>query len=244
MRIGYELGYAENLTKPTDLRNPDHCPSKPMTQLERLYVSTFGIPDTVKQQQAREVFSILDKLSFSSVLDIGCAQGHYSIRIARKYPDSKVKGIDISKEDLNVGRLVKRKFSLKNLAFEKRDVCVDSINEKYDLVVLLQVIEHLRDDRAALKEIRQIISNKGHLIITAPNIESQIIDWLKSYVTVEGHFREGYKLEELVQMLVNANFKIKQIRYLSGTIGQFAQKVETYLKNQSFLSFCIIISFS
>jgi len=84
IRLGYELGYAENLTRPTDLKNPDNCPRKPMTRLERLYVRTFGLPDTIRQQQARAVFSILDKLMFSSVLDIGCAQGQYAIRIAKK----------------------------------------------------------------------------------------------------------------------------------------------------------------
>ena len=153
VRIGYELGYAENLNRPTDLRSPDHSTSKPMTLLKRLYIRAFGIPDTIKQQQAREVLGIVNKLSFSSVLDIRCAQGHYSIRIARKYPNSKVKGIDINKETVDVGRRVKMKYGLKNIMFKNINICTDFINEKYDLVLLLQVIEHLRDDAATLKKL-------------------------------------------------------------------------------------------
>jgi len=229
MRLGYELGYAENLTRPTDLKNPDNCPRKPMTRLERLYVRTFGLPDTIRQQQACAVFSILDKSSFSSVLDIGCAQGQYAIRIAKKYPSSKVKGVDIREEQLNVGRLVRRKLGLKNLTFERRDICDGSTNEKHDLVLLLQVIEHLKDDRMALKEIRKLASSGGHLIITAPNSESPIMDWCSRYVTMHGHYREGYALEELAQMIRSAHFNINEIRPLSGNIGQIVDKVEIYL---------------
>lgn len=230
MRLGYELGYVENLAKPSDLRNPDYCPSKPMTQKERLYVRIFGLPDTIKQQQAREVFSIINKLPFSSVLDIGCGQGHYSIRIARKYSNSKVKGIDVNDEKLNLAMAVKRKFGLSNLTFEKMDICADSTNEKYDLVLLLQVIEHLRDDRKTLARIREIIRDNGYLIITAPNIQSPIINWSKHYVTVKGHFRDGYRVKELTEMISDAKFNIKEVRPLSGTIGQLVEKVETYSK--------------
>lgn len=243
MRLGYELGYAENLVRPTDFRNPDHCPSKPMTPLQRLYIRMFGIPDTIKQQQAREIFSIINGLSFSSVLDIGCAYGHYSIRIAKEFPDSKVKGLDINEEQLNVGRLVKKKFGLKNLSFEKSDIKNAGTNEKYDLVLLLQVIEHLKDDTATLKAIRNVVKDGGHLIITAPNRESPIIHWLENYITVEGHYRDGYTLEELVQKVANANFKIKEIRTLSGNVGQIIEKVETYLKIDSYILFALVYPF-
>lgn len=229
IRLGYELGYAENLTKPTDLKNPDNCPRKLMTPLEKLYVRTFGLPDTIRQQQARAVFSILDKLMFSSVLDIGCAQGQYAIRIAQKYPFSKVKGVDIREEELKVGRGLSRKFGLKNLTFERRDICDGSINEKHDVVLLLQVIEHLKDDRSALKKIRKLVSTGGHLIITAPNSESPIVDWCGRYVTMHGHYREGYALEELVQMIRSAHFNIDEIRPLSGNIGQIVDKAEIHL---------------
>ena len=185
MRLGYELGYISNPTKPSDLRRPDHSPSKPLSDLERLYIRTFGIPDTVKQQQARAVFPIISKLSFSSVLDIGCAQGHYSIRIARKYPNVRVKGIDINDEKLDQAQRLKEMFGLKNLTFEKMDLCNNPLAEKYDLVLLLQVIEHLSDDRATLKKIREVMSDDACLIITGPNSQSPLISWSKRYVDVE-----------------------------------------------------------
>jgi 2-polyprenyl-3-methyl-5-hydroxy-6-metoxy-1,4-benzoquinol methylase len=230
MRLGYELGYVKNITKPSDLKNPDNCPLKLLTDKERLYLRIFGLPDTVKQQQAREVFSILGRMSISSVLDVGCAQGHYSVRIARRYPNSQVKGTDFNEEKLDTACLVKKAFGLRNLTFEKTDVCPNDTREKYDLVLLLQVIEHLEDDRTALARIRQVVDEKGHLIITAPNIHSWIIEWNRRHLTVAGHFREGYSDDELARMVTEASFKIEEIKHISGTIGQFVERLETYLK--------------
>jgi 2-polyprenyl-3-methyl-5-hydroxy-6-metoxy-1,4-benzoquinol methylase len=230
MRLGYELGYVKNITKPSDLRNPDNCPTKILTDEERLYIRIFGLPDTVKQQQAREVFSIMDTMPFTSVLDVGCAQGHYSVRIARRYPNSRVKGTDLNKEKLDTAILVKKTFGLKNLNFEQTDVCTSNAKDKYDLVLLLQVIEHLENDRMALGRIRQVIDGKGHLIITAPNIHSSIVEWNKRHLTVAGHWRDGYSDNELARKVTEANFKIEEIRHISGTIGQLVEKLETYFK--------------
>lgn len=230
MRLGYELGYLDNVTKPSDLRNPDNCQLIPMDGKERFYIRIFGLPDSIKQQQARKVFSILKKLSFSSVLDIGCAQGQYSIRIARRYPNLRIKGVDLDEKKIFQAACAKKKFGLRNLIFVKDDLSVNTVTEKHDLVLLLQVIEHLRDDRAMLARIRELMSDNGHLIITGPNVRSPIINWSKKYVDIKGHFRDGYTIEHLSKIVVEANFKIKEVRYLSGTIGQSIEKVETILK--------------
>jgi SAM-dependent methyltransferase len=146
------------------------------------------------------------------------------------YPNSRIKGIDINEEKLKMATKIKEKFGCKNLEFEKMDLSVDSTAEKFDLVLLLQVIEHIEDDRKTLIRIGEIMNSGGHLIITAPNSESKIINWSKKYVSVKGHFRDGYKVSELAKLLTDANFNIDEVRFLSGGIGQLVEKFETYLK--------------
>jgi cyclopropane fatty-acyl-phospholipid synthase-like methyltransferase len=244
MRLGYELGYLDYVTKPSDLRNPDHCPTKAMSDMERLYIRMFGIPDTIKQQQAREVFSIIEKLSFSSVLDIGCAQGHYSIKIARKYPRVDVTGVDVNEEKLTMASLTGKKFGLRNVTFEKMDVTKDPVFKKYDLVLLLQVIEHLKDDRATLARIRELMTENGNLIITGPNVQSPMINWEKRHVDIEGHFRDGYSMEQITDILLDVGFRIKYVQNLSATVGQFVEKCETHIKlNLPSLLFALLYPF-
>ena len=246
MRLGWELSYSEKLTKPKDLRNPDAPQNrKPLTGLEKLYIRVFGMPDTVKQQQARVVFRILAQLKpFSSVLDVGCAQGHYSIRIAREYPHSKVKGVDVDEEKLNVGKQTMQNFGLSNLTFEERDVFESWDGGKYDVVLLLQVIEHLEDDATGLKKIGTMIKKDGHLIITGPNIESpSIIKYVNRYVSVLGHYRDGYKVQDLVKMVKEASFRVERVERLSGSIGELSEKLETYFQMNLFPVFPLLYPF-
>jgi len=243
MRLGCELGYVGDLTKPTDLRKPDACPSEPMTPKERFYIRLFGYPNIIIQQQAREVFSILKRLTFSSVVDIGCAHGYYATRIALDFPHSKVKGIDINEKQLCIGNIVKKKFNIENLTFEKRDVCTSLLDEKYDLVLLLQVIEHLKEDNVILKKMRKMTHEHGHLIITTPNTESSIRNWAKKYVRIVGHCRDGYKIQDLVRMVMNSGFKIKKVKLLSGTLGNLAEKIEIYLRVNSLFLFALLYPF-
>lgn len=106
LRLGCELGHIENLIRPVDLRRPDEGSYKIASPLERFYIRIFGLPDTIKQQQGRVIFRLLEKFSFFSVLDVGCSYGHYSIRIAKEYPHSIVVGIDLDERRLNFLTLI------------------------------------------------------------------------------------------------------------------------------------------
>jgi 2-polyprenyl-3-methyl-5-hydroxy-6-metoxy-1,4-benzoquinol methylase len=241
VRLGYELGYIDTLTKPSDLRNPQFSASEPMTGLQRFYLRLFGIPDTVKQQQARNVFSILKKTSFLSVLDIGCAHGQYSIRIAKQYPKVAVKGIDVNQKELRIANLIKQKFGVRNLSFEEKDIYHDSTQQKYDLILLLQVIEHLDNDALALKKIRDMMNTSGHLVLTTANSKSGLITWIKKYIKLDR--RDGYTLEELDKSLKTAGFKIEQVIYLSGTIGGIIERIEKYLRIKNLWLFSLLYPF-
>lgn len=241
VRLGYELGYVETLTKPSDLRNPQFSASEPMTALQRFYLRIFGIPDTVKQQQARDVFSTLKKTSFLSVLDIGCAHGQYSIRIAKQYPKVAVTGIDVNKKELQIANIIKQKFGVKNVSFEERNIYLDSTQQKYDLVLLLQVIEHLDNDALALKKIRDMLTDGGHLILTTANSKSRLINWVKQHIKLDR--RDGYTLEELNSLLKTAGLKIEQVIYMSGTIGGIIERIEKYLKIKNLWLFSLLYPF-
>jgi len=230
LQLGREIGYIEKVFIPSDLRDPEGSPLRLMTQLEKLYIRFLGVPDTIKQQQAREISSILANLEFSSILDIGCGQGYFAAMIAKKYSHCNVKGIDINQNKVNIGNQVKKKFGLRNLTFEQGDFCSDVISDKYDLVIMLQVIEHIEDDTLLLEKIRRTIKKGGHLIVTGPNSESPIINWEKNNVTIESHVRDGYTTSELIQKILKAGFTIKQVKQLSGMIGQTIEKTETNIK--------------
>lgn len=62
----------------------------------------------------------------------------------------------------------------KNVKFEKIDFVnfIKNRNEKYDLVLMFDILEHFKDPLFVLKEINRILNNKGYLVIQTPNYQS------------------------------------------------------------------------
>jgi 2-polyprenyl-3-methyl-5-hydroxy-6-metoxy-1,4-benzoquinol methylase len=230
--LGYELAYSGKLTRPTNLSDPDGSSRLKMTGLERFYIRVFGLPDTIVQQQARSVLKVLQGQSFSNLLDAGCRQGHYAIRIARLHPNVEVRAIDIDGESVLEGESVRKALGLKNLSFEKEDVFSLQFEGSYDVVLLLQVMEHLVDDLAVLRNVHLVLRDRGILVITVPNLnlKSERTRKLRKYVKIQSHVRQGYRPSDMERLLEQAGFKIQRMEFLSGVIGQRVERTERFLK--------------
>ena len=214
------------------MSDPDGSDRVKLTGLERFYIRVFGLPDTIEQQQARSVLNVLEGRSFSSLLDVGCRQGHYAIRVTRLHPNVEVKGIDIDGKSVLEGESVRNIFGLKNLSFEKEDVCSLQATGSYDVVLLLQVMEHLVDDLAALRNVHRVLGDTGILVITVPNLnlKSESARKLRKHVKIQSHFRQGYRPADMERLLTQAGFRIQRMEFLSGKIGQRVERTERFLK--------------
>lgn len=94
-------------------------------------------------------FKMVAKLCEGSVLDIGCRDGEF-----KKYlPDNLYTGIDYNPQNLDV-----QYGDVYNLSY---------LDNTFDTVTLLEVMEHLENPIKALKEIRRVV--KKRLIISMPN---------------------------------------------------------------------------
>lgn len=85
---------------------------------------------------------ILDNLknfSLQSIADIGCGYGMFTNQIKVSFPKIKVSGYDISKTSINIA---KNRYK-KNLNFYNHDIISQPLEQKYDLLLLNQVIYYL-----------------------------------------------------------------------------------------------------
>ena len=61
----------------------------------------------------------------------------------------------------------------------------DKWHEKFDLIVAIEILEHLHDPRHFISNALQVLSSNGYLLITSPNTES----WLSRIRFLrDGHF--------------------------------------------------------
>ncbi|MBF0398911.1 MAG: class I SAM-dependent methyltransferase [Desulfobacterales bacterium] len=123
------------------------------------------------------LFLILSRYKFAAklanpsdiVIDIGCGKGIGTTMLAHYCRE--VVGIDYMEESILTAN---RRNCLKNLTFKTADARNYSNDKKFNLVVSLDVIEHMpqEDARALLKNSKELLTTDGFAVIGTPNINS------------------------------------------------------------------------
>ncbi len=99
------------------------------------------------------------------VLDAGCGSGYGAGVLARDADE--VLGIDISGDAIDYAR---RYYQGKNVRFERASCLeIPAPDGSFDLVVAFELIEHLADWRAFLREVRRVLAPKGQFLVSTPN---------------------------------------------------------------------------
>lgn len=84
----------------------------------------------------------------TSILDVGCGGGQFTIRLAKEYPKAFVKGIDISEDAIKFAKEKLAEYSLSNIDFVIP--AAPELNEptkSYDVVTTTLVCHHLSDEQ-------------------------------------------------------------------------------------------------
>ena len=102
------------------------------------------------------------------ILDIGAGYGHILYALGEHYPDSKRRAIEYSDACVR---------HLESLGFEVFSQPVEQIllrlEQKFDLIVLSHVLEHLLNPLAVLRLIHRSLAPDCTLYVEVPNIPSQ-----------------------------------------------------------------------
>ncbi len=126
----------------------------------------------------------------AAILDVGTGTGA-NLRLLRDLGFTRVEGVDFSAEAI-------RFCAQKGLgAVQPGDVgALPFADREFDLVLATDIIEHVDDDLAALREIRRVLRPGGHLLLTVPAFP--ILWGLQDEVS---HHRRRYRLPLLVARL-------------------------------------------
>jgi trans-aconitate methyltransferase len=121
------------------------------------------------------------------VLDVGCGDAFVVEELARRYPGVHFHGVDpgLTHEVIGQirGRLAGARISLHASLDDVEAVPIESV----DVVLLMDVMEHVPDDRAFLHDVcsRRFISGDTRFVITVP-----AYPWLfSSHDRLLGHYR-------------------------------------------------------
>lgn len=161
-----------------------------------------------------------------SVIDIGCGYGSVSYELIKR--GHHVAAVEINKEAIDV---------LKAKGFEvfERDISKPlNISKKFDIVLILDVLEHLFDPYSLLKEAKKITNPGGVIIVSVP-LYFDILDRLKilftgSVISMDNlcYGEEIYKKfrsynydhirffrpKDIIEMGESLSYKIERIEYV------------------------------
>lgn len=145
---------------------------------------------------------LLSKRRPLKILDIGCGTGKLMEEL-QAY--GQIYGIDASPQAVNFCRR-RHLRHVYQVTFPRRH---HLNHHRFDVVICLDVLEHIKNDRLAIRTINQLLRPHGKLILTVP-----AYPWLFSYWDkISGHHRR-YSAPQLLSILNNAGFKIIKSSYL------------------------------
>jgi SAM-dependent methyltransferase len=139
------------------------------------------------------------------ILDAGCGSGRFMVELSKL---GVVTGVELS--DTSVALARERGLG---------EVVAGSVLEmpfadgSFDLAVSLDVIEHLEDDLAALRELRRTVAPGGALLVTVPAYQ-----WLWSGHDEINHHHRRYTRRSLQQVAERAGWRQSRTTYFNSLL--------------------------
>lgn len=150
------------------------------------------------------------------VLDLGCGTGYFLEGLAPHY---EAWGVDLSPLAVQMSQAR----GLANVRGGTTEDLSAVDSRRYDLVCLLDVIEHLDDDLGALQKTRAVLKPGGCVLITVP-----AYSWMWSKHDELNHHRRRYSRSELGGVLTRAGFTLERLTYFNCHLFPLAWAVRTW----------------
>ncbi len=111
------------------------------------------------------VKKLLPPNSHLKLLDFGCGTGYVLKEVIKVRPDYRVHGVDISSKALTVA---KRRIPRGVFRIVSNNQRIPFPNNSFDIILALDVLEHIYDTKTAFTELSRVLKPNGTLIVTVP----------------------------------------------------------------------------
>jgi SAM-dependent methyltransferase len=188
-----------------------------------------------------QVLPLLESLGMDlrdrAVLDVGCGYGGVILELDRKYPLSRGLGLDVDPEMIAEAR----RQGAGRIRFEAADFFRQGDAEKYDLILMRDVLEHIVDVEGALRKARGLLAPAGRIYLSFAPFYSPFgghqhngggffacLPWLqllpeglfRRLLSIEGNsYKSGDRLREDMETVLRTRLTLGRFREAAARAG-------------------------
>jgi 2-polyprenyl-3-methyl-5-hydroxy-6-metoxy-1,4-benzoquinol methylase len=161
-----------------------------------------------------------------NILDAGAGFGQYSFWMYKHFKNCGILAVDVKEEQVADCNNFFQRCGASNVRFEIADLTKFEKPNSFDLVLCVDVMEHIEQDVLVLKNYCSSLKQGGMLLISTPSDQGGSDahdDSDESFI--EEHVRNGYNVDEMKNKLAQAGFSKSEIKYSYGTPGKISWKL-------------------
>lgn len=165
--------------------------------------------------------------NIAEILDAGAGFGQYSYYMSRLAVNWKITAVDVKSDQVNDCNTFFSKTRPKpQVVYEKADLITYRKKETYDLILSVDVMEHIHEDTRVFENFFYSLKPGGMLLISTPSDKGgSDVHHDHDLSFIEEHVRDGYGVNELTEKLQNAGFSKIMSKYSYGPAGKISWKL-------------------
>ena len=176
----------------------------------------------------RELRNIREKFGDKkiSIYDAGSGLGQYTYFMSKKLLPSNILSVDVKEDWINDCKVFFENKKVTDVFFAVEDLTSITHQNKFDLIVCVDVMEHIQEDATVFKNFYSALKEGGYVLINSPSIYGGSDVHHETEESFIGeHARDGYSREDLEAKLHPIGFSTYRSRYTYGFLGDKAWRL-------------------
>ena len=188
-------------------------------------IQTLFLRNWYVRRSIKEIASKRDSGPFK-VLDAGTGFAQHSYFILKHIPEADILAVDVKEDYLEDAKQFTNQLGLSDrIRYQEADLTKFQTKEKVDLIVCIDVMEHILEDVDVFKNFAASLKDGGKVIINTPSDQGgSDVSHDSDESFIGEHVRDGYGVEEITEKLASAGLTVEKAMYSYGGPGSFAWK--------------------
>jgi SAM-dependent methyltransferase len=163
------------------------------------------------------------------ILDAGSGFGQYTYRMSQMFRKAVILAIDIKEEQIEQCNVFFKQIGEDSrVHFQVEDLVKFVRPQQFQLILSVDVMEHIEEDVQVFKNFCQSLKTGGVLLISTPSDQggSDVHDHGEGVQGfIDEHVRDGYNIREIENKLKSAGFSRVEAFYSYGPAGKLSWRL-------------------